>query len=96
MINKIRYQGFEDKVILELLKSGLEEDDIINGPGNVPHIPYMFDGVMKRYYPDIYIPKFNQIIEVKSKYTWKKYKEKNLAKYRACKKLGFCVNIVIR
>ena len=92
----IRYQGFEDKVILELLRSGLAEDDIVNGPGNVPHITYIFEGIERRYYPDIYIPKYNQIIEVKSKYTWKKYKEKNLAKYRACKEMGFNVNIVIR
>ena len=92
----IRYQGFENKVILELLKSGLKEDDIITGPGNVPRIPYTFNGCQHVYYPDIYIPKFNQLIEVKSKYTWKKYKEKNLAKRQACKDAGFTINIAIR
>ena len=92
----IRYQGYEDQVILELLKNGVQEDEIITGPGNVPVITYVYNGRTCRYYPDIYIPKFNQIIEVKSPYTWKKYKSKNLAKFQACKKLGFNVNIVIR
>jgi len=92
----IRYQGYEDKVILELLKSGIKENEIVTGPGNVPQIPYVFDNKTHIYYPDIYIKRFNQIIEVKSKYTWKKYKEKNLAKRKACIDAGFSVNIVIR
>jgi hypothetical protein len=91
-----RYQGFENKVILDLLKSGLTEDDIITGQGNVPHIPYFFNGNNHRYYPDIYIPKLNLIIEVKSKYTWAKYKEKNMAKLEATKKMGYNVNVVFR
>jgi hypothetical protein len=51
----IRYQGFEDKVILELLKSGIKEEEIVTGPGNVPHVTYMFNGTQHTYYPDIYI-----------------------------------------
>jgi len=92
----IRYQGYEDKVILELLKSGIKEKEIVIGPGKVPHIMYTFKGESHIYYPDIFIPKYNQIIEVKSKWTWKKYKEKNLAKRQACIDAGFNVNIVIR
>jgi hypothetical protein len=93
---EIRYQGYEDRVIYDLLKSGLTENEIITGPGNVPHIIYMFEGKECRYYPDIYIPKYNQLIEVKSKYTWKKYKEKNLAKRKASIIAGFVYNLVIR
>jgi len=91
-----KYQGFENQVILDLLKSGLSEDDIITGQGNVPHIPYIFEGKPHRYYPDIYIPKYNLLIEVKSKYTWSKYKEKNMSKIDAAKKLGYNINVVIR
>jgi hypothetical protein len=91
-----RYQGYENIVIMDLLKSGLTEDDIVTGQGNVPHIPYEFNGGSHRYYPDIYIPKLNLIIEVKSKYTWNKYKEKNMAKIDATKKLGYNVNVVFR
>lgn len=91
-----RYQGYENQVILELIKMGLSEDEIITGPGNVPHIKYTFEGKEHRYYPDIYIPKFNKIIEVKSLWTWKRYKEKNLAKRQACIDAGFNVNIIFR
>lgn len=92
----IRYQGNEDKVILDLLKSGLKEHEIVTGPGNVPHIKYEFEGKTHRYYPDIYIPKYNQLIEVKSKYTWKKYKAKNLAKREASIKSGYNYSIAVR
>lgn len=92
----IRYQGYEDQVINDLLKSGLKEEDIVTGPANVPHIYYEFDDKICRYYPDIYIPRYNLIIEVKSKYTWKKYKTKNLAKRHACKLAGYFYNIVIK
>jgi len=94
--NKRRYQGFENQVILDLLKSGLAEDEIVTGQGNVPHIPYLFNGRQHRYYPDIYIPKLNLIIEVKSKYTWMKYKEKNMAKLEATKQMGYNINVVFR
>lgn len=94
--NELRYQGYENIVICDLLKSGLKETDIITGPGNVPHIDYSFEGKICRYYPDIYIPKYNQLIEVKSRYTWKKYKEKNLAKRKASIDAGFIYNLIIR
>lgn len=93
---EIRYQGYEDRVILELLDSGLAEDEIITGPGNVPHITYTHNGKSHRYYPDIYIPKLNQLIEVKSKYTWEKYKDINLAKIQACKDAGYDTKVEIR
>jgi hypothetical protein len=93
---EIRYQGYEDQVIKELLASGLTEDEIITGPGNVPHIIYNYEGKTHRYYPDIFIPKLNQIIEVKSVYTWQKYKDKNLAKIQACEDAGYSVKVEIR
>jgi len=92
----IRYQGYENLVIQELLDSGLSEEEIVTGPGNVPHINYEFEGKIHRYYPDIYIPKKNLLIEVKSQYTWNKYKEKNLAKKEACIKAGYEIKIEIR
>lgn len=36
--------------------------------------------IRHRYYPDIYIKSENQVIEVKSTYTFNKEKEKNLLK----------------
>lgn len=93
---EIRYQGFEDRVILDLLKSGVKEEEIINDRASVPCIEYTYKDKLRRYYPDIWLPKNNQLIEVKSRYTWTKYKEQNLAKYRACKAAGYNVNVVIR
>ena len=92
----IRYQGFEDIVIRELLDSGISEEDIVIGPGNVPHIQYSFSGKVHRYYPDIHIPKLNLLIEVKSQYTWEKYKDKNLAKQQACLDAGYEYKVEIR
>lgn len=94
--NIIQYQGYENIVINELLESGLTEEEIVTGPANVPHIIYEYEGKKHRYYPDIYIPKLNLIIEVKSTYTWNKYKEKNLAKQAACKEAGFNFKLEIR
>ncbi|MEN6623691.1 MAG: hypothetical protein ABFD50_19355 [Smithella sp.] len=93
---EIRYQGFENIAINDLLKSGVAEDEIITGPGNVPHIEYEFEGKTLRYYPDIYIPTLNLLIEVKSKYTWNKYRLKNLAKRQACIDAGFKFNVFVR
>jgi hypothetical protein len=93
---EIQYQGFEDRVILDLLKSGTKEEDIVNDRANVPRIQYTFGGKLRSYYPDIWLPKNNQLIEVKSRYTWKKYREQNLAKYCACKAAGYNVSVAIR
>lgn len=91
-----RYQGFEDKVILELLESGIHEDELLTGPGNVPHIRYEFEGKSHRYYPDIYLPNYNKVIEVKSEYTWNKYKARNEAKVEATKAAGYEIEVIIK
>ena len=41
------------------------------------------------YYPDIYIKSLNKIIEVKSTWTYKMYKEKNIAKWNATINSGY-------
>jgi hypothetical protein len=40
-------------------------------------INYILDGKERKHYPDIFIPKENLIIEVKSKFTYFKYVAKN-------------------
>lgn len=93
---EVRYQGYEDKVILELIGAGYSEEEIVTKRGEVPKIRYEFEGKKCIYYPDIYLPKDNQLVEVKSIYTWRKYKKKNLAKIRAAKQAGFHISIAIR
>jgi len=87
--NWIKLQGYEPKALDVLLKF-LPETDIILRKLYMPVIWYYGkDNKWHRYYPDIFIPKMNLIIEVKSEYTFNKYKEINLLKEKSTKNLGF-------
>lgn len=85
----IPYQGYEDRLLDELLLE-YEEDEIINERENMPEIWY-FDkeGIKRRYFPDVYIPKTNTIYEVKSEYTLNRCIEINELKFQAVKDAGF-------
>ena len=84
----IKIQGYENKALDELLLT-YQESDLITAKGKVPKISYYFNDKQRVYYPDIYIPKENKIIEVKSTYTYNMQLEKNLAKQKACIDQGF-------
>jgi hypothetical protein len=98
----ILVQGYEDIVITDLLKCGsIKEQDIFTSPIDMPRIYYKdpITGVRRKYYPDIYIPRLNWIIEVKSIASWntsKKLLQINLAKRRACKLAGYNFNFIYR
>ena len=62
----------------------------------MPTILYQLDNTERRYYPDIFIPKDNIIIEVKSEYTLNKEWDKNQAKFEATKSLGFDFRLEVR
>jgi hypothetical protein len=91
----IKYQGYENYVIQYLLDSGINENDLELERINVPVISYQFDGKTRRYYPDIFIKSKNMLIEVKSTYTFDREVEKNLAKHKASKDVGFLHKIII-
>ena len=55
---------------------------------NIPTINYELNG-SRTYFPDIYIPKYNLIIDIKSDYTYNVDLEKNVIKQQATHKLGF-------
>ena len=81
---KTVYIQGDEKFALDLLQlQGYTDTDIITGIKNVPVINYFFN-INRTYYPDIYIPKENRIIEVKSSWTYKIEEEKNLKKKEAC------------
>jgi hypothetical protein len=92
----ILVQGYEPIVILDLIKSGISEEEIITEKKLIPKIFYKFEGKERRYFPDIFIERYNLIIEVKSLYTWKANKDKNIAKINACKAAGFNIRVAIR
>jgi hypothetical protein len=52
-------------------------------------IEYFYDGSIRVYYPDFFLPEYNLIVEIKSTYTFEKYLNKNTAKKEKCIKLGF-------
>ena len=92
---KISYRGYELKAVYKLLDEGYDINELIIGKG-VPTIRYSFEDRDNRvYYPDIYIPKDNRLIEVKSKWTFEQHKDKNLAKEKASKDAGYIFDFYI-
>jgi hypothetical protein len=85
----IKYQGYENLALDELLKT-ISENDIVNSKSNVPHIWYKTDdGKDHRHYVDIFIPTENRCIEVKSTWTIKHTKSNIFLKQNAAKELGY-------
>jgi hypothetical protein len=85
-----RVRGYEPFALRDLLDIHLE-DQIKTGKG-VPSVKYMgVDGKEHKYYPDIYIPHENKIIEVKGEWTYRcdRDKEKNARKKAACEEFGY-------
>lgn len=68
---RIQVHGYEPLAIDLLLKRGYKPENIKTGIGNreVPIIKYYFDGSNRRYFPDIYLPEDNLLIEIKSVFT---------------------------
>lgn len=81
-------QGYEDFEIDRLLTI-YNEDDLILNQLDKPEIWYEYKGKKCRYIPDIYIPKDNKIIEVKSTHTMKLHIERNWLKKKKCIELGY-------
>lgn len=86
--NIVKIQGYEYLALDELIKV-YKEDDIITNKRDMPKINYNFENKQKRYYPDIWIKSINQIIEVKSDWTYNKDLAKNKLKEIATKELNF-------
>lgn len=89
----VKVQGYEPLAIKWLLDNGYDENDLVlenkSIESAIGRITYQnAKGSTSRYYPDIYIPADNLIIEVKSEYTMKQNMSINLKKRDACLKLG--------
>jgi hypothetical protein len=86
----IKYQGYENVAITEKLKEH-NESELIFDANHIPRIEY--ENTVKNrisiYYPDLYIPKENLIIEVKSSWTYKADYELNILKRDACINQGY-------
>ncbi len=98
---RVRSQGYEPQALAWLLehKKLTLKDLVLDSSGKVPVIPYKSRKRNRRYYPDIFIPRQNRIIEVKSTYTlglltgkdWKR----NQDKAKACLGLGYRFTLML-
>ena len=82
----IKIQGDEKYALDELFDKNYKEDDIITQYNG---IEYEFENSIHIYRADIYIKSENRIIEVKSKHYFDLDKDKNIAKWKGCLKLGY-------
>jgi hypothetical protein len=99
----IGIRGFEGRVVSLLLEQYVEDeikvhDSYVLKDVEVPIIPYIaVPNRNSKYYPDIYIPKENRIIEVKSRWWYdaggrpgyESRIENNRRKKKACEDAGF-------
>ncbi len=85
----VNVQGYEPFALNDLLEI-YNENDIIIGAKYMPEIWYNGDdGKYHKYFPDIYIPKDNLLIEVKSTFTLNKHRQKVINTRKTCLYLGF-------
>jgi hypothetical protein len=85
----IKLQGYEC-IILETLLRNYSEQQIFTNRRDMPEIWYIDNnGQYHRYFPDMYIPCDNKVVEVKSVYTYQQNKEMYYKKRKACLYLGF-------
>ena len=95
--NKIYYvQGYEPQCLDYLLNvEKIDPQDIlITLEEGKPKIVYL-NIKSHIYIPDFYIKSQNRIIEVKSEYTFKIFKESNALKFEACKNQGYNLSIYV-
>lgn len=81
-------QGYEPQC-LKKLDNGLNGTILAGDTDIIPFIDYTFNNKSRKYYPDIYLPKYNLIIEVKSTWTLENWLDKNLAKASAVENSGY-------
>lgn len=89
----IKCLGFENRAYDKLLTI-MDESDFLPAGSELNKIlkpiEYMDTNSQKKlYYPDIYVPKLNKIIEVKSKWTYEINRKINDIKAKSCLNLGY-------
>ena len=91
----IKIQGYEHYALDELFhQENIDENDIITGCKNVPTIWYTdVNEKRRRHFVDIFIPRQNKCIEVKSTWTFTTQKETIFLKQQAAKELGYLYEI---
>jgi hypothetical protein len=83
-----RIQGYENFALDELFKTFTEEQ-IITDRDFIPTIDYEYEDEIHVYFPDIFIPHLNKIIEVKSTWTYNLEVDKLKQKEKYTKLKGY-------
>jgi len=86
--NGLLYQGSYEKDFIDKYHTCITIE-------KCKHVLYEMNNKTYKYIPDFYIPSHNLIIEIKSQWTFDKWKEKNLAKEQACIKQGYNFMFII-
>lgn len=89
-----RVQGYEPFALDELLKI-YTEDQLKTARKDVPRVQYLLETKKHYYFPDIFIPHENKIIEVKSTYTIQCNPKMIKCKEQACKDKGYTYELWI-
>lgn len=92
LIRKV--QGFEP-FALEILLKTYDETQLKTSKSDVPRISYIMNDKIHYYYPDIYIPHENKLIEVKSPWTYNCKKDIINTQKSKCIDLGYKYEIWI-
>lgn len=93
--NIVNIQGYEDKAIDNLLLIYSEEEIIIKRKEMPSFYYFSEDNKRHRYYPDLWIPKDNLIIEVKSNWTYDREVKRNLLKRQSVLDAGYKFEFMI-
>lgn len=93
-------QGYEPIVLKYLLDNNIDEKDIITPStinGIMPIIRYLdpLTDTQRRYYPDIWLPKQNKFIEVKSDWTFNRELDVNITKFMTVANQGYKIEVRI-
>lgn len=89
-----KVQGYEPRALDILFKTHkLAESDVITDRGAVPRISYNSNNKLHYYFPDIYIPSQNKLIEVKSSWTVKLHSATNCLKWNASVASGYVCEV---
>ncbi len=84
-----KVQGYEPFALKKLLVDNYKEEEIITNRIDIPRIEYTVNNNPKYYFPDIYIPHENKIIEVKSTWTYSSKTDNIVLKSEATKNAGY-------
>jgi hypothetical protein len=83
-----KVQGYEPFALTTLLQT-YTEDQIKTDRKDVPRVEYEVEGKKRFYFPDIFLPHENKIIEVKSTWTYKCKADNVNQKAEACSEKGY-------